>query len=296
MESGEHILEFTEKLPGRDKADEQERNNRIINSTVSYLAAYVIVYVVFHFATALVAKRKFLLNKFYYFKVDFSQDYNLWQLEPVRWTFITGPLLCLGLGIVFIIMQRMFRKRPGITKLFLLWLGIHFFNFFCSELALLPIKNASASQKHASYLGIFFDYMFWNSDFLKIIFSIISFLILIVIGTLVAKPFIQLSNSTQYVYKSEKRFYFLVQMVLIPFAVGSIISLVYFADGMFILNLTTVFTMFVIIVSLFINGLKNRMIMIYRLPETGLIDNKFLIILAGALILMKVFFSDGIRF
>jgi hypothetical protein len=85
-------------------------------------------------------------------------------------------------------------------------------------------------------------------------------------------------------------------MVLIPFAVGSIISLVYFADGMFILNLTTVFTMFVIIVSLFINGLKNRMIMIYRLPETGLIDNKFLIILAGALILMKVFFSDGIRF
>ena len=296
METGEHLLEFTEKLPGKDQQADNERNNRIINSTISYLAAYVSVYVFFHLATAFVAKRKFLLTKFYYFKLEFSQNSDLWQLEPVRWTFVTGSLLCLGLGIILLFVQKMFRKRPGILKMFILWLGIHFLNFFCCELALLPIKTTSESYKYSSYLGIFFDYMYWDSDFVKLIFSIVSFLILIVIGAVVSKPFIQLSNSTQHVYKSENRFYFLFQMVFIPFVAGSIVSLIYFADGLFILNITSVFTMFVIIVSLFINGMKNRMIMIYRLPESGQIENKFMIALAAGLILMKLFFNDGIKF
>jgi len=38
------------------------------------------------------------------------------------------------------------------------------------------------------------------------------------------------------------------------------------------------------------------MIMIYRLPETGQIENKFLIILSSVLILMKIFLNNGVRF
>ncbi|MBX7202504.1 MAG: hypothetical protein IT240_09285 [Bacteroidia bacterium] len=296
MESGHHILEFTEKLPGKEQSNDQERNSRIVNSAISYLAAYVIVYVFFHLVTALVAKKQMLFNKFYYFKVDFSQDYNSWMLEPVRYTFLSGTLFCLALGFISLSIQRFYRKRPGMMKLFLLWLGIHSLNFFCTELALLPIKTSGESKMYVSYLRVFFDYMFWDSILLQISASIAAFLILIVIGAVTAKNFIQLSNSTQHVYKAENRFYYLFQMVFIPFAAGSVISLVFFADAPFVLNITTVFTMFVIVVSLFINGLKNRMIMIYRLPETGQIDNKFLMVLVGALIILKIFLNDGIKF
>ena len=42
--------------------------------------------------------------------------------------------------------------------------------------------------------------------------------------------------------------------------------------------------------------MKNKMIMIYKMPETGQIENKFLIVLSSILILMKIFLNNGIRF
>ena len=48
MDSKERILDFTEKLSNKENSQEQERNNRIINSAVAYMAAYAIVYVSFY--------------------------------------------------------------------------------------------------------------------------------------------------------------------------------------------------------------------------------------------------------
>jgi hypothetical protein len=295
MTSSDRNLDFTEKISSRHGSGEQERNNRIINSTIAYLAAFTITYVSFNIVTALFAKRYHLFYKLFFFKVDFTQNYDLWTIEPVLKTFISGPFFCLLAGIAALVVQKLYRKRPGIQKTFWLWLGIHYLNFFCAEMVLMPIKNTGSQGINASFLGIVADYLYWE-DFAKLIASIIASLLLIFIGSLVAKPFIQITNSTQHVVKNENKIVYLFQTVLLPFLIGSSISLVYFSDGSFILNLALVFCLFVIIVSIFINALKNRMIMIYRLPETGLIENKFLIILASVLILMKIFLNNGIMF
>lgn len=291
----ERNLDFTEKISSRGNAGEQERNNRIINSAIAYLAAFTIAYVSFNIVTALFAKRYHLFYKLFFFKVEFTQNYDLWTIESVIKTFISGPVFCLVIGVIALIVQKLYRKRPGILKLFWLWLGVHFLNFVCAEMVLMPIKNTGSQGINASYLGIVADYMYWE-DFSKLIASIIASLLLIFLGSIVAKPFVQLTNSTQHVFKNENRIIYLFQTVFLPYVIGSAITLIYFSDGSFILNLALTFSMFVVIVSVFINALKNKMIMIYRLPETGLIENRFLIGLAAVLILMKLFLNNGIMF
>jgi hypothetical protein len=158
----------------------------------------------------------------------------------------------------------------------------------------MPIK-ANSQGINASYLGIVADYMYVE-DFTKLIFSIFASLLLIYVGFIAAKPFIQITNSTNHIYKNENRIIYLFQTVFLPYLICSGITMIYFSDGSFILNLASVSTMLVLIISLFINGMKNRMIMIYRLPETGQIENKFLIVLSSILILMKIFLNNGLRF
>jgi hypothetical protein len=295
VESKEKLLDFTEKLPSREAAVEQERNNRIINSAVAYMAAFTIVYVSFNVITSLFAKRHHLFYKLFFFKVEFTQNYDMYTNEAVLNTFTWPPFLCLLFGVSALIIQKLYRKRPGILKTFWLWLGIHFLNFFCTQLVLMPIKNTGSQGINASFLGVVADYMYWE-DFAKIIASIIATMALIFIGAITAKPLIQITNSTQHVFKNENRIVYLFQTVLLPYLICSGVVLIYFSDGSFILNLGLVFTMFVIVVSIFINAMKNKMIMIYRLPETGMIENKFLIILASTLILMKIFLNNGIMF
>lgn len=294
METGDGIIDFTEKLPGKVNSAEQERNNRIINSSVAYMASVAIVFVSFYLITAFFAKRNNLFYKLYFFKVEFTQNYSLWEIEPVLKTFSAGPIFCLLAGIIAFTIQRFYRKRPGILKLFWLWLGVHYINFFAVQLVLMPIK-ANSQGINASYLGIVADYMYIE-DFTKLIFSILASLLLIYVGFVAAKPFIQITNSTNHIYKNENRIIYLFQTVFLPYLICSGITMIYFSDGSFILNLASVSTMLVLIISLFINGMKNRMIMIYRLPETGQIENKFLIVLSSILILMKIFLNNGIRF
>jgi hypothetical protein len=88
----ERNLDFTERISSRGNAGEQERNNRIINSAIAYLAAFSIVYVSFNIVTALFGKRYQLFYKLFFFKVEFTQNYDLWTIESVLKTFISGPV------------------------------------------------------------------------------------------------------------------------------------------------------------------------------------------------------------
>jgi hypothetical protein len=294
METQERILDFTEKLPNRVLSGEQERNNRIINSTIAFLASYTIVYVSFQVVSALFAKRYHLFYKLFFFKVEYTQNWDYWGVEPVLKTFLAAPIFCLFAGMLCFVIQNSVRKRPGIIKIFWLWMGINYLNFFGTQIVLLPIKSGSQNM-HASNLGVVSTYLFWD-DFTKIICSIIASLLMIFVGFISSKPFIQTSNSTANVNKNENKLIYLFHIVFLPYLIGSVITLIYFNDGYFILNLTIIITLFVTVISIFINSLKNRMIMIYRFPEISGIDNKFLIILASALIFMKIFFNNGITF
>jgi hypothetical protein len=220
----------------------------------------------------------------YYFKVEFAKNLDNWQLFPVRMTFSMGPLFLLLLGTICFILQRQVRKKPGIMKFFWLWMGIHFFNYFVANAILMPMTLRPQETPH---LAVFATYMRWD-DFTKLTLSIVSSLLLILIGAVASKPFVQTSNSTTQVAKIENRAFYLFQVVFIPFILSSIVNYFLFIDNVKILNLTSLICLFVVVLSIFISGLRNRMIMVYRFPETAEINKRLLITLVILVLLFKI--------
>jgi hypothetical protein len=261
-----------------------ERNNKIINSTLASILSYTLVIFVFNLITAYFAKRYNLFKKLYYFKVEFAKNLDNWQLFPVRMTFSMGPLFLLLLGTICFILQRQVRKKPGIMKFFWLWMGIHFFNYFVANAILMPMTLRPQETPH---LAVFATYMRWD-DFTKLTLSIVSSLLLILIGAVASKPFVQTSNSTTQVAKIENRAFYLFQVVFIPFILSSIVNYFLFIDNVKILNLTSLICLFVVVLSIFISGLRNRMIMVYRFPETAEINKRLLITLVILVLLFKI--------
>jgi len=270
-----------------------ERNNKIINSTLASILSHTLVILIFNLITAYFAKRYNLFRKLYYFKVEFTKNLDSWQLFPVRMTFSMGPFMLLILGVICFIIQRQTRKKPGVMKFFWLWMGIHFLNYFVANAILMPMTLRPQETPH---LAVFATYMRWE-DFTKLTLSIISSLLLILIGFLASKPFVQTSNSTSQVAKIDNRAFYLFQVVFIPFLISSFINYFIFIDNVKILNITSLICLFVVMLSIFINGLRNRMIMVYRFPEANEINKKLLIVLILLVLILKISpLNTGLQF
>lgn len=270
-----------------------ERNNKIINSTLASILSHTLVIFIFNLITAYFAKRYNLFRKLYYFKVEFAKNLDNWQLFPVRMTFSMGPLLLLVLGVLCFFIQRQARKKPGVMKFFWLWMGIHFINFFVANAILMPMALRPQETPH---LAVFATYMRWE-DFTKLTLSIISSLLLIVVGAVAAKPFVQTSNSTSQVSKIENRTLYLFQIVFIPFLISSLVNYFIFINSPVILNITSLICLFVVVLSIFINGLRNKMIMVYRFPETSEINKRMLVTLIILVLIFKISpLNNGLQF
>lgn len=275
-------MEYVEEAIVTEISPEKERNNRIINACVAYLLAYVAVTVFFHLITGFLAYKFYLHPKIYYFKLEFLSNFDQWTEERVVKTFAPVPMFYILLGIVVLLLQRTFKKRPGIFKMVMLWVGIHALNTVIVHILLTPMELTTSLN-----FTMITSYYFWQ-DSSKIIFSVSSLFVIFLLGNFVAKPFVQLANTTQLIHKNESRIYFLFQIVLIPYLLGTALSFIYFSGAYSAINSTYAVTMFAIVFSIFIYSMKNKMIMVYRLPESVEINKKLLIILILSLIFIKL--------
>jgi hypothetical protein len=286
-------MEIVEEKSSEKSINSPDRFSKIINSTMASILSYVLVILIFNFITAYFAKRYNLFRKLYYFKVEFTKNLDNWQLFPVRMTFSMGPLFLILLGIICFLIQRQFRKKPGTQKLIWLWMGVHFLNYFVANAILMPMTLRPQETPH---LAVFASYMRWE-DFTKLTLSIISSLLLIVIGFIASKPFVQTSNTTQQIAKVENRIFYLFQVVFIPYLISSIFNFFLFAGNVRILNITSFISLGVIVLAIFIYGLRNRMIMVYKFPELNIIDRRLLITLIVLILLLKITpLNTGIQF
>lgn len=286
-------MELVEEKSSEISVNSPDRFSKIINSTIASILSYALVMLIFNLITAYFAKRYNLFRKLYYFKVEFTKNLDNWQLFPVRMTFSMGPLFLILLGIICFLLQRQFRKKPGTLKFVWLWMGIHFLNYFVANAILMPMTLRPQETPH---LAVFASYMRWE-DFTKLTLSIISSLLLIVVGFLASKPFVQTSNTTQQIAKVDNRIFYLFQVVFIPYLISSLFNFFLFAGNVRILNITTFISLGVIVLAIFIYGLRNRMIMVYKFPEVNIIDRRLLITLIVLILLLKITpLNTGLQF
>jgi hypothetical protein len=187
-------------------------------STANFVLAFLLLYVIYQVVTIMIASSFNIPVTWYYYKLkfdisDFSPLYTRTALVSI---FAAGPIISLMIGFVFL--KLFFSKHKIIRRfqLFYLW------GFICGS-----------NMFFGSYISGFFtrtefiytsEWLFMSNvfDIEEIIFTVISFAIMLVIGRIVTPLFLVTSGSMTLV-KSEFRLFFIFSQVILPWMAGIII-------------------------------------------------------------------------
>lgn len=198
----------------------QEENRKsfkynVVTSSIMFIMAYFFTYFLYQLATAFMAKAYHIPSVIYFFKTDFLiRSYsNLWTRNNVILVSMIGPMVSLVIGFILFRVFHYFRKRPGLTKLFFLWCTLHAFNMFFGAYIAGVITNKGFGLV---MLWLFFQLL------LNISFTFICIIMLIVIGSISSKHFLQTAYHSSMISESN-RTYFLIGQALIPYIIGNII-------------------------------------------------------------------------
>ncbi|MFC2100939.1 hypothetical protein ACFLRZ_03820 [Bacteroidota bacterium] len=203
------------------------RNNyfiTVLNSTAVFIIAYLFVYLVYQFATVLMAADYEIQTILYYNTIKFiTPDFSsLWNADSALVIFGVGPLVSVVLGIISFFLFMEMIDDPSTLKLFLLWGSVHFFIRTFSSFTIGTIFFLYGSNLVADWLRVG-----WGG---KMMLSILSIAFITVIGIFSTNAFVQSSNSLHLI-KNKVRMSFIVCQVLLPWLIGSsIIILVELPD------------------------------------------------------------------
>jgi hypothetical protein len=199
----------------RSKLQMSRRLMISINSTIMYLIAFVIMYIVYQMAVIFTANNFGISGVLYYYQVfwPIGNSSPLW-FPYYKIILITGsgPFVSLIFGIIFF---RIFvpRLKNPIAKLFFLWVALHGLNFFFGGF----VAGVTTSDGFG-YVAL---WMRMNIVF-RILFSMIALFGLAAFGYHSTRYFLETALSPSFL-KSEKRIQFMTFHALIPSILGAII-------------------------------------------------------------------------
>lgn len=150
---------------------------------------------------------------------DTASGYTRWSILII---YASGPLFCLSLGIFFVLLYHKWRKDKNLLKVLMLWAGVCCINVFLSS----AIFSAFGAGKHTSpfYQGfsVIFAWLYIDPVFVSIL-SFFALLIALVIGYQCTSAFLGLSFSTRIANNYRERFWYLIQVVLLPWLLGAVL-------------------------------------------------------------------------
>lgn len=209
-----------------------------INSTACYLLAYLLMYTLNQLSTSLIAASLFIKSVVYYHRIDFRVAADFWTPPRVIYTFLSGPLACLVMGIVLQRIYRYAKKSPGNAKLFLLWAYLHAFNLFFGAYVAGVISH-TGFRYVSNYMQVP-----EKAEFAIAFFCLIA---MFVFGYFATRQFLQISVSQSLIQKFSRRL-FILCTVIIPWMLGSAILILAKAPKITLNEMIVFLMMFTIVV------------------------------------------------
>jgi hypothetical protein len=189
-----------------------------LHSTAYFIFAFMFIYIFYQVVTIMVASSYHIPVVWYYYELKFPlYTYSpLYTRAAMVTIFAAGPILSLMLAFVFL--KLFFTKKPLIKRFQLLWL----WGFICG-----------ANMFFGAYIAGFFtrtefiytsEWLFMSNvfDIEEIIFTIISLVMMLIIGRIVT-PLFLLSSGSVTLVKPEFRMFFVVSQVILPWLSGTVV-------------------------------------------------------------------------
>jgi hypothetical protein len=242
--------------------------------------------------TILVASSFNIPTIWYYYRVKFplfsgSQLYTRAALISI---FASGPLVSLALSFLFLKLFFNRKLRSQNLKLFYLWGFINGANFFFGSYI---VGFITRTEFIYSTEWIFLSSMF---DVEEIIFTVIAFTILLLIGRLVT-PLFLLSSSSEKLISPGFRLFYVLGQVFLPWIIGVIAFQVLTTPEHYLpLTLKTLTPFLILIPSLFThNSVRNENIQISGVARKNYLRWSLVIIVFAILFFYRIILSFGLR-
>lgn len=187
-----------------------------MGSSFLFAAVYLLLYVGYDFATSLAAKHFDLEPILFFDRIQYLNN-DQWYPHCVKRTFIVGPLLMLSVGIFSYLLYIASRKTYIFIRLFLVWTSVISFAILGQRLLSVPFDSRYE-------LGIYSAYMYFEQS-TNYAIAFMGVVMLIAVGMLFAKPFLQTASSSAQVANDGNRRIFFNYQVILPFLVGSAIAM-----------------------------------------------------------------------
>jgi len=184
-----------------------------INSTALYMIAYLLVYIVYQLTVLVVASQWKLDSVLYYHDLAFNDLSPLWNRLNIIAVTISGPLISLLTGLLFLGFFTKISKTKKTAKLFMLWIGLHGSNLFLGAFA----SGISFDEGFGYVPAWLYFNVFW-----QIFIALIFLFLLGVIGYSLAPKFLDTSYSPQRINKKNK-IKFLSFQVVLPWLIGGLL-------------------------------------------------------------------------
>lgn len=263
-----------------------------LHSTAYFILAFMLIYVVYQGITILVASSYNIPIIWFYYQLKFPlyTFSPLYTRQALVVIFAMGPLLSLMLAFVFL--KLFFTENPIAKrfKLFYLWGFICGVNMFFGAYIIGVFTRTEFIYTSA---WLFMSHML---DPVEIIFTVISIVVLIIIGRIVT-PLFLLSSGSVTLIKPESRLFFVLSEVILPWLTGVLLLFLFTLPNYYIpLILKTITPGFIIIPTLFLyNSIEYD-----NIHQSGVIQRnyfKWSIVIAVVVLLFfyRVILSFGLR-
>lgn len=208
-------------LPKRTKKIEWAE---LIGSTFLFASAYLILYILFDFVTALAAAHFQLEPVLFYDTIRYENN-DGWYPHCVKRVFIVGSIAMAFLGVFFYIMYLIFRKSYIFIRLFFLWGSLISFAILAQRMMSVPFAGNFEYRRLDALgfeLAIFTSYSYYKPS-TEWAIGFLGVLIVVGIGIFYAKPFLQTAWSSKQIGSEFERYKFLRYQVLLPVVFGALV-------------------------------------------------------------------------
>ncbi len=171
------------------------------------------MYMIYQFTVLIVASKWKIDSVLYFYNLAFNDYSPLWSRTNIIIVTLSGPLVCLFIGVLFYKFIANRAKIKSFGKLFVLWIAMHGFNFFLGAWA-----SGVSFYKGFGYVPA---WLYMNIVW-QIFVSLLFLFILGMIGYYSVPKFLDTSNSA-YRVRQENKVKFLFHQVVLPWFIGSLI-------------------------------------------------------------------------
>jgi len=257
----------------------------VVNSTASFVVAYLVVFYV-NMGTTLLSTAMFNFNVSFNYSVIYYQiqDYQ-WTHDAVKLIFSSGPIMVFIFGILSLVGFYGLLEEVSRLKLLFLWISLISFNQ--------TFGNLMIGNLFKTGVGHVFNWMYF-SDTAKMVVALIGFFGLVTTAFIMRQP-VGLSANTYFNKLGSKNFpFFITAQLILPFIFGYGLIFVYFSQNLVFQEKYAWISLGIMLLFIFISLSKSED-MYFDEEERSISLSKFLIVVAIVLYAgLRYFLRDQI--